>query len=63
MNESVLTVHTPTHSSIISKQKVPISGKMSEEKDLSKSTISQNYVQANCENDHTIQKIMRLIKD
>ena len=65
VNESVLTVHTPTQSSVISKQnsKVPISGKMSEEKDLSKSKISQNYVQANFENDRNIQKIIRLIKD
>ena len=65
VNESVLTVHTPTQSSVISKQnsKVPVSGKMSEKKDLSKSKISQNYVQANYENDRNIQKIIRLIKD
>ena len=65
VNESVLTVHTPTQSSIISKQsaKVPISGKMAEEKDLSKSKISQNYVQANYENDRNIQKIIRVIRD
>ena len=61
----MLTVHTPTQSSVISKQnsKVPVSGKMSEEKDLSKSKISQNYVQANYENNRNIQKIIRLIKD
>ena len=61
VNESVLTVHTPTQSSVISKQnaKVPISGKMAEEKDLSKSKTSHNYVQANYENDRNIQKIIR----
>ena len=34
VNESVLTVHTPTQSSVVSKQnsKVPLSGKMPEEK-------------------------------
>ena len=64
VKENVLTVHTPMRSSVISKQpaKVPISGKMSEERDLSKSKISQN-VQANYENDRNIQKIIRLIKD
>ena len=37
VKESVLTAHTPMRSSVISKQtlKVPISGKMSEERDLS----------------------------
>ena len=65
VKESVLTVHTPMQSSVICKQntKVPISGKMSEERDLSQSKISQNYVQANYENDCNIQKIIRLIKD
>ena len=65
VKESVLTVHTPMRSSVISKQtaKVPISGKMSEERDLSKSKISQHNVQANYENDRNIQKIIRLIKD
>ena len=49
----------------ISKQnvKVPTSDKMAEAKDLSKSKISQNYVQANYENDRNIQNIIRLIKD
>ena len=61
----LLTVHTPMRLSVISSQntKVPISGIMSEERDLSKSKISQNYVQANYENDRNIQKIIRLIKD
>ena len=65
VKESVLKVHTPMRSSVISKQntKVPISGKMTEERDLSKSKISQNYVQANYENDRKFQKIIRSIKD
>ena len=65
MNDSVLTVHTPTQSNTISKHnvKVPTSDKLAEAKDLSKSKISQNYVQANYENDRNIQKIIRLIKD
>ena len=65
VNDSVLTVHTPTQSNTISKQnvKVPTSDKMAEAKALSKSKISQNYVQANYENNRNIQKIIRLIKD
>ena len=49
VKESVLTVHTPMRSSGICEQitKARISGKMSEGRDLSKSKISQNYVQAN----------------
>ena len=58
MKDSVLAGHTPTQSNTISKQnvKVPTSDKMAEAKDLSKSKISQNYVQANYENDRNIQK-------
>ena len=65
VKKSVVTVHTPMQSSGISKQntKVQISGKMSEERDLSKSKISQNYIQTNYENDRNIRKIIRLIKD
>ena len=65
VNDSVLTVYTPTQSNTISKQneKVPTSDRMAEAKYLSKSKISQNYVQANYENDRNIQKIIRLIKD
>ena len=65
VNDSVLKVHTPTQSSVISKQKVkvPINDKMAEAKDLSKSKNSENYVQAYYENDRNIQKIIRLIKD
>ena len=65
VKESVLTVHTPMQSSVSSKQntKVPISGKMSEERDLSESKISQTYVQATYERDRNIQKIIRLTKD
>ena len=65
VEESVLTVHTPMRSSGICKQntKAPISVKMSEERDLSKSKISLNYVQANCENNRNIYKTIRLIED
>ena len=35
---------------------------MSEERDLSKPKISQNYVQANYENDRNVPKIIRLFK-
>ena len=65
VNDSVLTVHTPTQSNTISKQnvKVPTSDKMAEAKELSKSKNSQTYVQANYENDRNIQKIIRIIKD
>ena len=57
--------YTPTQSNAISKQnvKVPTNDKMAETKDLSISKISQNYVQANYENNRNIQKINRVTKD
>ena len=64
-NDSVLTIHTPTQLSAISKQKAKqrFNDKMAEAKDLSKSKISQFYIQANYENDRNIQKIISLVKD
>ena len=64
VEERVLTVHTPMQSSGIYNQakKAPISGKMSEDRELSKSKISQNYVQASYENDRNIQNFIRLLK-
>ena len=65
VEESALTVHTPMQSSGIYKQmnKVPISGKRSKDRDLSKFKVSQNYEQANYENDRIVRKIIRLVRD
>ena len=65
LNTQVLTVHASVHKSNQSKQaaKIQEGQTMAEQRNLANSKISNVYVQANCESDKTIQKVIRLVKD